>query len=144
MKVSNYGISRFENEIRELKEEVKGLKQAECDCSVPLSQGQRRSVIGVFATVVLALTGTFTYSVVNHEQSMNSRYSTLSEQWNDAQPVPQFDSNNWLTCIDGSFTWVYSVGNPVDNGVLSPSSNASGPFTGEQRHAFMTSGPSNC
>lgn len=144
MKVSNYGIGRVESELRELRTAVESISKQECDCGVPFSQRQRNSIIGVAATVVLALTGTFIYSVVNYEQNMSSQYSSSSEQWNDAQPVPQSDSNNWLTCIDGSSTWVYSVGNPADNGVLSPDSNASGPFTGEQRNTFTSHGPVNC
>jgi hypothetical protein len=148
MKVSNYGISRFENEIKELKEEVRGLKQAECDCSVPLSQGQRRTVIGVIATVFLSFTAFSGYAIVSHEQQMKAEYASMNDYANYSQPMPVYhdapERYNWVSCIDGYLSWFYSTADPTTNGMLKKSDIVDGPYTDEQMQSFRNIGTSNC
>jgi len=88
MNVSRYGVSRLESEIKELRSAVESINSQEHDCGVPLSMGQRWTVIGAIAAVVLSFTGFSGYAIVSHENQMSSEYANMNDPYNYSQPMP--------------------------------------------------------
>lgn len=150
MKVSSYGVGRLENEIKELKAKINELQPQECDCSEPLTRGQRWAVIGTIATVLLSFTGVAAFDLVSNQindNAANTAFNAGNGPWNDSQmtnawPAPENfpPKGNWVACIEGSYSLIYDDnGDPSKDGMLKSSDKVYGPFTAAELSNMYTS-----
>ena len=153
MQVSKYGVSRLENEIKELSAKVEQLQPQECDCSEPLTRGQRWTIIGTITAVFLSFTGVAAFDLVSNQvndNAANAAYNASSGPWNNSQQIQPIPENwpaidNWVACIQGSYTFLYDPnGNPAKDGMLIHSDKVSGPYTASEMSSIATINGSSC
>lgn len=143
----NFGFSRYKDEVDRLSEDVAGLRREikqlkgnqECDCSEPLTRGQRWTIIGVVSTIAVSVFGMVVFSGVSAtmRENANNNAENLFQQsmYNTVQPVPENfpATGNWVACIQGSYSFLYDPnGNPSKDGMLLHADNVRGPFTSQQ------------